>query len=64
MHYRHICDIDNENISVKLWTPFYYTLNVINKFRLEDKNIPELPENNVKEFTQLNKAVTILMKIV
>lgn len=51
-----------KNISVKLWTPFYYTLNVINKFRLEDKNIPELPENNVKEFTQLNKAVTILMR--
>lgn len=51
-----------KNISVKLWTPFYYTLNEISKFRLEDKNVPKLPENNVKEFTQLNKAVTILME--
>lgn len=51
-----------KNISVKLWTPFYYTLNKISKFRLEDKRIPVLPENNVKEFTQLNKAVTTLME--
>lgn len=51
-----------KNISVKLWTPFYYTLNQISKFKLEDKKVPQFPENKINEFTKLNEAVTILMR--
>lgn len=62
MHHRNICNINNENISVKLWTPFYYTLSQISRFKLEDKKVPQFPENKVNEFTKLNEAVTILMR--
>lgn len=51
-----------KNISVKLWTPFYYTLSQISRFKLEDKKVPQFPENKVNEFTKLNEAVTILMR--
>lgn len=41
---------------------FYYTLSQISRFKLEDKKVPQFPENKVNEFTKLNEAVTILMR--
>ena len=49
-------------ISRRLWRPFDETLGQIEGFRLEDGELPVLPESDVKEFDRLNHALATLMK--
>lgn len=48
-------------VSQKLWTPFDQTLKNIDSFQLEKNVVPDLPQSDIKEFKQLNDALTKLM---
>lgn len=48
-------------VSKKLWKPFDQTLNRIEAFRLEDEELPALPDCDVEEFEKLNGALKQLM---
>ena len=45
----------------KLWRPFYQTLSEIKRFNIRSSEAPTFHANNVREFSQLNKAVEILI---
>ncbi len=44
----------------RLWRPFYSTLDIISRFKVEDCKVPTFSETKVREFSQLN---TILKQI-
>lgn len=48
-------------ISRKLWKPFKGSLKAIDSFRLEEGKIPTLPKSNIKEFSDLNHSLDLLM---
>jgi len=48
-------------IAAKLWRPFYGTLEQIDTYKIEDGNVPALPQTNIKEFATLNDALTRMM---
>lgn len=48
-------------ISKKLWTPFYSTLETIEKFNLEQGEAPQLAETDINEFAQLNTILHTLI---
>lgn len=48
-------------IPVKLWKPFYTTLDILRKFKVEDGVVPEFPKTKVKEFSQLNNTLTQIL---
>ncbi len=48
-------------ISNRLWKPFYNTLNQINQFNIEQQAVPVFVATRIKEFKQLNKAVSRLI---
>lgn len=48
-------------MSKKLWTPFYRTLEVIQKFNLEQGEIPVFGETDTLEFERLNEILTGLL---
>jgi signal transduction histidine kinase len=49
-------------ISRKLWSPFYSTLQQIKSFNLEKGNIPVFEKTDIKEFSQLNDILEVLIK--
>lgn len=49
-------------ISRRLWRPFDKTLKAIERFRLENGNIPKLDDGNICEFAQLNRSLIELME--
>jgi len=48
-------------ISRKLWTPFYDTLEKINSFNLEKANAPLFEKTDIREFSQLNDNLDLLI---
>lgn len=48
-------------IASKLWRPFYGTLAQIDKYKIEDGSIPDLPQTDIIEFTALNDTLTRMM---
>lgn len=48
-------------ISERLWQPFDKTLEVIERFKLENGIHPQLAESDIKEFARLNAALERLM---
>lgn len=49
-------------ISNKLWQPFFDTLQKIEQFNIEQNLLPVFIATPIKEFTQLNKGLTKLIK--
>lgn len=50
-----------QHVPQRLWHPFRVTLDRIASFKVENGQIPVLPETNVKEFQQLNAILTKMM---
>lgn len=48
-------------IPARLWQPFNKTLEKIKQFRVEDDNVPVLPETDVREFASLNDTLAKIM---
>lgn len=48
-------------ISNRLWKPFYDTLHQINQFNIEQQVLPVFVATSIKEFKQLNKAISRLI---
>lgn len=46
----------------RLWRPFEQTLGKIERYDLAHSDLPHLPEERTREFSQLNKALTALLK--
>lgn len=51
-----------ERVPQKLWQPFRLTLERMGKFNVEKGTVPDLPQTNVKEFSQLNQMLTEMME--
>ena len=49
-------------ITSRLWKPFDATLQKAEQFRLENGQLPDLPDSDVKEFEQLNHTLLSLMQ--
>ncbi|MEG1728939.1 MAG: HAMP domain-containing sensor histidine kinase [Bacteroidaceae bacterium] len=49
-------------LSKRLWKPFDDTLCKMERFKLEENQIPLFHESNIKEFSRLNKAISSLIK--
>ncbi len=49
-------------LSIRLWKPFYTTLQQIERFEIDKVNQPELPAVDVEEFERLNWAISRLME--
>ncbi len=49
-------------INKRLWHSFDSTLEAIESFKLEDQELPSLPDTDIKEFSRLNTAITRLIK--
>ncbi len=47
----------NKKISRQIWKPFQLTISYLKKFNLNQQEVPELPETNIKEFSELNQCV-------
>ncbi len=52
----------NRKTSLRVWRPFYETLNSLHAFRLEGGKPAALPESQVTEFTDLNQGLDRLME--
>ena len=48
--------------SVKLWSPFYDTLNQIRGFEIDKNKTPQFAETNIEEFNTLNKSIAKLIE--
>ena len=51
-----------KRLSIKLWMPFYSTLNKIEHFDLPDGKLPIFESNRIEEFTRLDEAVNKLFQ--
>jgi len=51
-----------KRLSLKLWKPFYETLNQIEKFEIDKSNQPKFIETNIEEFNRLNKSIERLVE--
>ena len=50
----------NQVLSKKLWKPFYSTINKLNDFKIEANENIQFDKTGIKEFTDLNNAITAL----
>jgi signal transduction histidine kinase len=50
-----------KRLSIKLWKPFYKTLNQIEKFEIDKFNQPKFTETNIEEFNRLNNSIEKLI---
>ncbi|OJW81913.1 MAG: hypothetical protein BGO69_14905 [Bacteroidetes bacterium 46-16] len=48
-------------ISNRLWQPFYDTLEKIEKFNIEQQNVPQFTKSVIEEFKKLNQAISKLI---
>lgn len=46
----------------KLWRPFYETLDIISRFKVEDCKVPAFGETKVREFSQLNTTLKRILE--
>ena len=51
-----------QRVPQKLWQPFRLTLERMGSFNVEKGTVPELPQTNVKEFSQLNTMLKGMME--
>lgn len=51
-----------ERVPQKLWQPFRLTLERMSSFNVEKGTVPDLPQTNVREFSQLNQMLTGMME--
>lgn len=51
-----------QHVPQKLWRPFRLTLDRMGAFNVEKGTVPDLPQTNVKEFSQLNQMLTEMME--
>jgi two-component system, OmpR family, sensor histidine kinase ArlS len=51
-----------KRLSIKLWKPFYETLNQIEKFEIDKSNQPKLTDTNIDEFNRLNQSIEKLIE--
>ncbi|KAF0202566.1 MAG: twp-component sensor histidine [Bacteroidetes bacterium] len=49
------------SISVKLWSPFYRTLGILNKYRITEP-VPVFPKSKIEEFNSLDSTIEELLK--
>jgi signal transduction histidine kinase len=49
-------------VSHTLWKPFYSTIDNLQKFRVQEKNIPNVEDSSIKEFSDLNVSVSTMMQ--
>lgn len=49
-------------LSLRLWKPFYTTLHQIERFEIDKRTQPSLPNVDVEEFERLNNAISKLIK--
>jgi two-component system, OmpR family, sensor histidine kinase ArlS len=54
--------IITKRLSIKLWKPFYLTLEQIEKFEIDKNSNPELSPSNIEEFNRLNIAINKLIE--
>ena len=50
----------NRILSKRLWRPFYHTLGELKKFKIENAQALQLKKTGIKEFNDLNNAITVL----
>lgn len=48
--------------AVKLWAPFYHTLEQIQNFELDKSNMPRFRSTDIEEFSRLNKSLERLIE--
>lgn len=51
-----------KRLSLKLWQPFFQTLEQIEKFEIDKYNFVKLSESNIDEFTRLNQSIRKLIE--
>lgn len=51
-----------KRLSLKLWQPFYETLNQIEKFEIDKYNSVQFSESNIDEFNRLNQSIQKLIE--
>ncbi|MFE3868280.1 sensor histidine kinase [Flavobacterium sp. LS2P90] len=54
--------IITKRLSIRLWKPFYDTLEQIEKFEIDKNSHPKLAENSIEEFNRLNQAINKLIE--
>lgn len=54
--------IITKRLSIRLWKPFYDTLEQIEKFEIDKSSHPKLAKNSIEEFSRLNQAINKLME--
>lgn len=54
--------IINKKLSLKLWKPFYDTLQKIEQFEIDKSNQPNFSDTNIEEFNRLNQSINILIE--
>lgn len=52
----------SKSTSVKLWKPFYNTLNQIHDFEIDKNKTPQFLETDIDEFDRLNKSLLLLIE--
>jgi signal transduction histidine kinase len=52
----------NQMVSKKLWQPFYTTLSRLKDYQLDERMEPLFPKTNVREFNELNDALTRMIE--
>jgi len=53
--------IVNRFVLQKLWKPFYESLNVIRRFKLHEKTLPEFPRTKTEEFSLMNHQLSDML---
>lgn len=51
----------NKRFSIKLWKPFYQSIEQIEQFEIDKTNQPKLPKTNIEEFNRLNQSIEKLI---
>lgn len=54
--------IINWKVSLKIWKPFYKTLDELKVFRASKNVIPNFENSSAKEFTDLNSSLNVMMR--
>lgn len=50
----------NRILSKKIWKPFYDTIHQLEGFKIEENKVLQFEKNNITEFTELNRAISVL----
>jgi signal transduction histidine kinase len=53
--------IITRRLSIKLWKPFYHTLDLMEGFEIDKEKSTSLPESQIEEFNRLNQSILQLI---